>query len=141
LIVEKGAAGQITVTNGLGSEIASLALMDEQQHVHVASGPIAAGKKVVLLPESGTPPAPVRQAHTFDEIWNDAGQFNWTTDPARLASESWRSRLRPGTYIATLQDPVFIESGLGTIKDWQTQSAVFGRFALNSDTQETTDAH
>lgn len=38
--------------------------------------------------------------------------------------------LKPGSYHAKLKDPIFIEPGLAKMKDWNTRTAVYGRYTL-----------
>lgn len=121
LEVSQDEQGNVTVVNGLGSDILTLHLADGKNKVYMSNGPVAAGQKVKLQRVNET----AGQGGISEEIWR--------SDPTAIRVDRPVGTLGANYYLATLREEVFIEQGLANLKEWNTESTVFGQFTMNSE--------
>lgn len=121
LQVTQNAQGEVTVVNGLGSDILTLHLVDGERNLFIANGPIPAGQQVKLSRTSIRPTG-------FEDM---KVSTNWRSNPADLEIDGSTNNT-PNTYVASLVNDVFIEKGLTRLKSFKTQSRVYGLFEMNS---------
>lgn len=123
LEVTQDQKGNVTVVNGLGSDIITLYLADDKGQVYTTDVTIAAGQKVTLTRIAQQP----GMAGASAEYWQG--------DPSKLQLSSPVGALGPNYYVATLRDEVFVRPGLENLKSWKTESTILGRFTINSQEQ------
>lgn len=136
LQVTQDANGSVTVVNGLGSDIETLWLTDEQGHTHHCEYPIKAGERVVLTRHPHSDPQ--KNAPVFESL----AKVNWRANPDAVESPLTTSNptlLKRGMYMATLTDPVFAETGLDGLKRHESRTVVIGRYA--STLTDRSEAH
>lgn len=118
LAVRRGDDGKIIVVNGLGRLITKLVLADRDGRVHAATN-IPAGDEAVLTPQA--PPARPRGNRSFRQLFVSS----WPKGIQDIESDP-ESYLRPGTYVAVLAEPVFLERALSEAEPRQTRAVVYG---------------
>jgi len=124
--VRAGAGGSLGVVNGLGADIRWLWLADENGTIYSA-GNITAGAEAALSRAAGVG----RAGGTVDTLRN-AFTSGWITKIASFATHPERF-LRPGCYIAVLDETPFIEKGLKKVKVRQSRSIVYGILKRDMD--------
>jgi hypothetical protein len=113
--------GQIKVANGLGIPIRALYYMEDkagQKIVHEGRD-IAAGAQVQLNSGPGFSPT------SETRIYRDFLAGDWIVAPEGMDNFA-RRMLRPGSYVAICDVPLFLEPGLKTAKSKQTQTIIIG---------------
>jgi len=115
LTVRRDAGGGVRVVNGLGVRIERLVLADEKGALHRAEA-IAPGAEAALEPRPGRcRRKPFRALYTQD----------WIT-AARAVRASPSAYLRPGTYVAFLEESPFVERPLAGAAARQHEAVVLG---------------
>lgn len=119
LTVRKNDDGSLAVVNGLGAEIQELWLADAEGKIHSA-GTIRAGAETKLTP---TPERAKNQMAALNNGMGGAGTWAaWAEDIPKRPGHY----LRPGCYLAVINDSPFLEQGLRRVQSRNLHSVVFG---------------
>ncbi|MCI0381019.1 MAG: hypothetical protein L0Y72_18685 [Gemmataceae bacterium] len=113
----KKAEGTVAVTNGLKSNIAALWLTDQDGRVY-QGGPMTAGAEGTLQPAK-------IKADGKAQTLRDAFGSSWLEVMRRMETTPGEF-LRPGCYLAILEDAPFLEQGLEHTQSRRARSIVFG---------------
>ncbi len=105
--------------NGLGADIQELWYADSDGRIYKAEK-IAAGTKAVLTPSPDSVPSDVRP-----EIWRATYGMDWVSGSNTIIQNP-EKHLRANSYIAVLDDLVFVEQPLRNVKTENSKSVVFG---------------
>jgi hypothetical protein len=116
--VRPGEGGTLTLVNELAAPIQSIWVADRQGKLYSA-GPIPAGGAARL-----TPSADPARAEGKVESLREGYTGDWLRFSAALAQEP-ANYLRPGCYLAVLEDSPFLEQGLPQARR-QARSVVYG---------------
>ena len=124
LTVQQDGNGQVTIVNGLGAPIKELWVADARGNVH-KSGRVEAGASATLARDSQLKPSgsPTSLRGAFSSDWIDLGS----------SPENAIRMLRPGTYVANMENAPFLEEGLKGVKEKRSDSVVFGIMKLDAN--------
>jgi hypothetical protein len=117
LTVRENADGSTTVVNSLGADIRSLW--------------VARSDGVILIGHGITPGPPATLTATTQKCQgemsglNELFALNWLDQAGALAKNP-AEYLRPGCYVAVIDNELFLDQGLGQTQSRQMQSIVFG---------------
>ncbi len=115
--------GRLRIVNGLGADLAALWLMDREGRLHRV-GAAPAGGEATLEPQ----PAGAAPGALPDDLFSAAASGDWLE-----ACAAWEKTpaavLRPGMYLAVLNDSPFVETGLAGRQIADRRAWVVGRLA------------
>ena len=112
--------GRVNIVNGLGADLTTLWLRDEKGQLFKGEN-LKAGQTVALNPEK--PATIVSGGVPLGGLY----QGSWVA-AHDAAFNTRESLLRPGSYLADLEDAPFIENGLGKTEKSRARQTIIGRF-------------
>jgi hypothetical protein len=119
LTVRKNDDGSLAVVNGLSADIQDLWLADAEGRIHTA-GTIHAGAETKLMP---TQERAKNQMAALNKGMGGLGTWvAWAEDIPKRPE----NYLRPGCYLAVINDSPFLEQGLRRVQSRNLRSVVFG---------------
>ncbi|MCI0381021.1 MAG: hypothetical protein L0215_25840 [Gemmataceae bacterium] len=119
IMARKNPDGTVSVTNGLKADLASLALADGQGRVYTATG-IKAGAEATLREGDAAVWATAKE-----DALRDFFRQSWLP-PMEAMRKTPGIYLRPGWYLAVLDDNPFLEQGLSSVQSRAAEAVVLG---------------
>lgn len=133
LSVQFTEGGKPVVVNGLGAELKQLWLADRGGKFWYGTN-IAPGARATLEPAPAIPPTLTRRTGSGSTTGNSPAGTDvlskmypstWLAEQARMM-ETPQRWLRPGTYIAVMEETPFLEAGLERARARQMKNVVYG---------------
>ena len=129
LTVRAGAAGRLSVVNGLGAPIVKLFLADRDGRWYTAEGiPAGAAAEVRAEPVPTPDPAAKAQRRSLRDLYG----ARWAVGIPALYNRP-TEYLRPGTYLAVLEGNPFVETALPGARPTKCETVVFGILGGRTD--------
>ena len=119
LTVTRSSDGTLTAVNGLGARISVVVFADEEGRIYSASN-IAPGAQAELAPAKDS-----RRAVGYAAVLRSVFTSDWLPSIDRLKQRP-REYLTPNSYIACVDETLFVEQALKKADPMECQSVVYG---------------